>query len=72
MSCGASPFDCTKPGIQIDHDLALLPAIEERNYGPRHRHQLGSQEILSEVIQTAAPRVRSGKASLQNGTLEAL
>jgi len=50
-SCGASPFDCHQPWIQIDHDLALLPAIKERDYGPRHCDQLGPQEILSEVVQ---------------------
>src|SRR5258708_25450791 len=51
----------------MNRDCRWSPAIKERNYGPRHSHQLGSQEILSEVIQLLLRESISGQAQLQDG-----
>jgi hypothetical protein len=64
---GSKSFRLHQAGIQIDHDLALFAAVQERNDGSRHGHQLRSQEILPEVIQLLLREAASGKAQLQNG-----
>jgi len=73
MSCGASPFDCTKPGFKSIMTWPLLPAIEERKLRPRHRHQLGfSGNSVRGHSNCCSESPLPERPSCRMGTLEAL
>src|ERR1700733_10372727 len=63
---GGNVLGLQQPRNQVDHHLALLATIGVGNDSAGYRNELGTQEVLTQVIEALLGEALARKTELQN------
>ena len=65
-SFGDRPLDCSRPGVERDHDVTEFASIRIWNRSARNSDQLCAQKVQRNVVQLRFGHTIPGEAELQN------
>ncbi len=65
--CGREAFGLQALGVEVDHDRALLAAVDVGDDGAGNGDQLRPDEVQAVVVELLLGEALAGKAELKNG-----